>query len=75
MARVIKIIVEQHTDGFVAYPVGLRGVIVGQGDSRSTAIEDVTSAIQFHIETFGLSQIEPVDEILDVSVADASVAV
>jgi predicted RNase H-like HicB family nuclease len=49
----VRIIIEQHPDGFVAYPVGLRGVIVGQGDTREEAIVDVTSAIQFHVETFG----------------------
>ncbi len=48
-----KIIVEQHPDGFVAYPLGMKGVVVGQGDSYDEAIEDVKSAIKFHIESFG----------------------
>jgi len=54
VARDVKIIVEQYPDGFVAYPVGLRSIIVGQGDTRAEAIADVTSAIQFHVETFGI---------------------
>lgn len=29
----IKIIIEKHVDGYVAYPVGLKGVVVGQGDT------------------------------------------
>ena len=29
----IKIIVEKHPDGYVAYPLGVKGVVVGQGDS------------------------------------------
>ena len=48
-----KIIVEKHTDGYVAYPIGLKGVVVGEGDTYAQAVADVTSAIKFHIETFG----------------------
>lgn len=57
--RHIKVIVEKHPDGYVAYPLGLKGVIVGEGDTYEQALADVTSAIQFHIETFG-------DEVLDI---------
>ena len=53
MARQIKIIVEKHADGYVAYPVGLKGVVVAQGDSYESALLDVRSAIEFHLETFG----------------------
>ena len=53
MARQVKIIVEQHSDGYVAYPLGLKGVIVGEGDNYEEALADAKSAIQFHIETFG----------------------
>jgi predicted RNase H-like HicB family nuclease len=49
----IKIVVEKHEDGYVAYPVGMRGVVVGEGDSYEEALADVKSAIQFHAETFG----------------------
>ena len=48
-----KIIVEQHEDGFVAYPPGFAGCVVGQGDTADEAIADVQSAIRFHIESFG----------------------
>lgn len=51
--RKIKIVIEKHPDGFVAYPVGLKGVVVGEGDSYEAALADVKSAIAFHIETFG----------------------
>ena len=53
MARQFKIIVEKHPDGYVAYPLGLRGVVVGEGDTYEDALADVKSAIAFHIETFG----------------------
>jgi predicted RNase H-like HicB family nuclease len=49
----MKIIVERHPDGYVAYPLGLKGVVVGQGDTCEAAVADVESAIRFHIETFG----------------------
>ena len=28
-----KIIVEKHSDGYVAYPIGLKGVVVSEGDT------------------------------------------
>ena len=48
-----KIIIEKHSDGYVAYPLGLKGVVVGEGDSYEEALADVQSAIHFHLETFG----------------------
>jgi predicted RNase H-like HicB family nuclease len=75
MTRDIKIVIEQHPDGFVAYPVGLRGVIIGEGDTRDEALADVTSAIRFHVETFGDAALDPENVLLDVFVADARVAV
>lgn len=58
MIKKIKIIVERHPDGYVAYPLGLTGVVVGQGDSYEEALNDVKSAIAFHIETFGTGVLE-----------------
>ena len=58
MAAPLKIVVEKHPDGYVAYPLGLaRGVIVGEGDSYEEALADVRSAIAFHVETFGRDSI------------------
>jgi predicted RNase H-like HicB family nuclease len=48
-----KIIVEKHREGYIAYPIGLKGVVVGEGDTYEDAVADATSAIEFHIETFG----------------------
>lgn len=28
----VKVIVEKHPDGYVAYPLGCKGVVVGEGD-------------------------------------------
>ena len=47
------IIVEKHPEGYVAYPIGLKGIVVGEGGTSEEAIADVKSAIRFHIETFG----------------------
>ena len=49
----LKILIEKHEDGYVAYPLGLKGVVVGQGATDDEALADVKSAINFHIETFG----------------------
>lgn len=48
-----KIIIEKPDDGYVAYPLGLKGIVIGQGDSYEEALSDVKSAISFHLETFG----------------------
>jgi len=70
-----KIIVEKHSDGYVAYPLGLKGVVVGEGDTYEEAVADVTSAIEFHIETFGTEALETEEPVLDVFIAEAGVAV
>lgn len=49
----IKILVEKHPDVYVAYPLGVKGVVVGQGETYEEALANVKSAIQFHVETFG----------------------
>ena len=56
--RRFKIVVEEHSDGFVAYPLGLAGVVVGQGDTYDEAVADAKSAIAFHIESFGQEALE-----------------
>lgn len=62
--RSIKIIVEKHPDGYIAYPLGMKGVVVAQGDTFDEAVQEVRSAIRFHIETFGsetLTDQEPLE--------------
>jgi len=53
MMRHFKIIVEKHRDGYVAYPCGVGGVVIGEGDTFEAAVADVKSAIRFHVESFG----------------------
>jgi predicted RNase H-like HicB family nuclease len=68
----IKIIVEKHPEGYVAYPLGLKGVVVGEGDTYEEALKDVKSAIKFHIETFGKEVFET-EEIVETFVAEVAV--
>jgi predicted RNase H-like HicB family nuclease len=68
-----KIIVEKHSDGYVAYPLGLKGIVVGQGDTYEDALSDVKSAIHFHIETFGKDIFDIDPPVLEVFIAEAGV--
>jgi predicted RNase H-like HicB family nuclease len=71
--RQYKIIVEKHPDGYVAYPLGLKGVVVGEGDTYEEALSDVKSAIRFHIDTFGPEVLEAEPPILEAFVAETGV--
>lgn len=53
MVKQFKIIVEKYPDSYVAYPLGMKGIVVGEGDTYEEALADVKSANKFHIETFG----------------------
>ena len=72
--RRIKIVVEKHEDGFVAYPLGLKGGVAGEGDTYDEAVADVRSAIRSHIETFGLSVFEGEADVLEAYIDDFAVA-
>jgi predicted RNase H-like HicB family nuclease len=68
----LKIIVEKHPEGYVAYPLGLKGVVVGEGDTYEDALEDVKSAIKFHMETFR-EEIVETEEIMETFIAEVAV--
>lgn len=69
----MKIIIEKHSEGYVAYPAGVQGIVVGQGTTFDEALHDVQSAIRFHIETFGRDSLESENPALDAFVAEAVV--
>jgi predicted RNase H-like HicB family nuclease len=71
--RQVKIIVEKHADGYVAYPLGMKGVVVGEGDTYQEALDDVKSAICFHIETFGSELLLDDSPLLEAFVAEATI--
>lgn len=75
MLEHFKIIVEKHPEGYVAYPLGIRGVVVGEGDTYDEALADVKSAIMFHVETFGREVLESEPPVLEAFVAETQVAV
>jgi predicted RNase H-like HicB family nuclease len=70
----IKIVVEKHPDTYVAYPLGIKGIVVGQGDTYEAAVADLKSAMQFHVETFGSETLKVDPPILEAFIAEAGVA-
>lgn len=72
--RQVKIIIEKHSDGYVAYPVGIKGVVVGEGNSYEAALQDVQSALKFHLETFGADVLDGEEgPVLEAFVAETTV--
>ncbi len=71
----IRVIIEQRQDGFVAYPVGMKGVVVADGETYDEALANVKSAIRFHMETFGADAFAGDDSVLQVSVEVTDIAV
>ena len=69
-----KVIIEKHEDGFIAYPLGLKGVVVAEGNTYEEALSDVRSAIRFHIETFGNDAFEDDSPVLEAFVAETRLA-
>jgi predicted RNase H-like HicB family nuclease len=60
-------------NGYVAHPLGLKGVVVGQGDTYEEALSNVKSAIRFHIETFGDEVLNVEPPVLEAFIAEAGV--
>ena len=56
-------------------PLGLRGVVVGEGNTYEEALINIKSAIAFHIETFGSEVFESEPVVMEAFVAEAGVAV
>lgn len=73
MSRNFKIIVEKHPDGYVAFPLGIKGIVVGEGDTYEDALADVKSAITFHIETFASEMLDVSSHVLETFVAEAGI--
>jgi predicted RNase H-like HicB family nuclease len=71
----LRFIVEKNSDGYVAYPLGLKGVVVGQGVSYEAALADAKSAARFHIETFGADAFDAESDVQAAYVEEADVAV
>lgn len=75
MLQQFKVVVEKHPDGYVAYPLGLKGVVVSEGDTYDEVLAEIKSAIQFHIETFGAMVLEDETPVIEAFIAEAGVSV
>ncbi len=53
--------VRGHRGNYVAYPIGVEGVVVVQGATFEEALESVKAATRFHIETFGRDLLRPAE--------------
>ena len=71
--QTVKIVVEKHDDGYVAYPLGIDGVVVGEGDSYEEALADVKSALAVYVETFGVAALDAAGGVLEVFVGEAAI--
>jgi predicted RNase H-like HicB family nuclease len=69
-----KVVIEKHPDCYVAYPLGMKGVVVGQGNTYEEALADVRSAIRFHLDTFGEEALDTESPAMEVFVAEMVVA-
>lgn len=69
----MKFVIEQHADGFLAYPLGLKGVVIGQGNTRDAALADAQSAAKFHVETFGSEAVEAESQPIDAEVVEIGI--
>lgn len=69
-----KIVIEKYPDGYVAYPIGIVGAVVGQGETYEEALADVKSAIACYTEVFGKDVLEDTSPV-EVFIAEAEVAV
>ena len=69
----LKIIIEKNSDGYIAYPIGVVGAIVGQGNTYEEALSDVKSAINCYIEVFGKEMLE--DTPSEVFITETRIAV
>ena len=68
-----KIVVEKHPDGYVAYPLGIKDIVIGEGDTYEEALLDVRSAIRFHLDSFGKKALDIDPPILEAFVDEAGV--
>ena len=73
MVKQFKIVVEKHPDAYVAYPLGTKGVVVGEGETYEEALDDVRSAISFHLESFGQDALEPETPVLEAFLAETGI--
>jgi predicted RNase H-like HicB family nuclease len=75
MSVSVKLVVEKHPDTYVAYPLGVEGVVVGQGPTYEAALEDVRSALAFHLQSFGTAVLNTDSPVIEAFVAETAVTI
>lgn len=75
MTRRFKIVIQKSDEGYIAYPLGLKGVVVADGETFEEALRSIRSAIAFHVETFGEEILAEVVEPQDFYLVEAEVTV
>ena len=73
--RNVKLVIEQHPDGFVGYALGVQGAVIGEGGTFDEALADLKSALKFHIETFGDTALDLESPVIEAFIVDAAVSV
>ena len=63
----IPIVVEKHPDTCVAYPLGIEGAVVGEGETFEEALADCRPAIRFRVDTFGPQVLDAESPVLDAT--------
>lgn len=58
MSKRISIVIEKHSDGYIGYPLGIKGAVVGQGDTYEEALECAKSLVSEYLEVFGNEVVE-----------------
>ncbi len=71
----IKIVISKEEDGYVGYPLGIEGVVVGEGNTYEEALADTKSAILFHIHTFGAKVLNKSKIPKEAFIAETEVAI
>jgi predicted RNase H-like HicB family nuclease len=69
----MKILIEKNEDHYTAYPIGINGCIVAEGETFDEVLSNIKSAISFHIETFGRESLESENTIMEAFIAEANV--
>ena len=68
-------IIEKHCNGYLAYPLGIKGAVVGEGDTYEEALADVKSAIRCYIEVFGKETMENESPAIETVLVEAEEAI
>jgi predicted RNase H-like HicB family nuclease len=70
MTKQFKVVVEKYSDGYVAYPLGVKGVVVAEGKSYESVLAQIKIALQSHVSTYGRDVIETYPPVVDAFVAE-----